>query len=157
MNKKYIVIIVLAILLVLALTIYFITNSKNVWTSDQNITDFSLVFSENKNIGKKKIVSRSIFFEDSYNVYLYNGELKIIINNTEYNLYEALKSDKLTMQDIVSKIKNEAKKSNEWDDGGSALYDMESFKVLKYKTISGNKDLYIGSNELNYNIGEKIQ
>ena len=38
-------------------------------------------------------------------MYLYNGELKIIIENKEYDLYEAIQFNKITIQDIIATIK----------------------------------------------------
>ena len=158
MDKKIIIIIsAIIILIVLAVTIFFVINSNNIWKNEnKNISsDFKIVFTENKDIGKKKIISKNAFKKDTYDVYLYNGEVKVIIDNKEYNLYDAIQSNKITLQDFIDKAKKEAKSSDSWDDGGSTIYVLDNFKIIKYNTINSNNDLYIGSNYLNYSIGEK--
>ena len=152
MKKKVLMIVSVTLLLVLAT--YFISSSKNVWVSDKNTTEFKLIFIENKNIGKKKIISNNFFNKDSYNVYLYNGEIKVIIDNKEYDLKEALNKNILTTQDLLNKAKQECLDSAGYSDGGTMEYYFKEFTIIKYNVLTGNKDLYIGSKDLNYSIGE---
>ena len=156
MNKKVIIIIsIILIFILLVVTIYFVTNSKNVWKNENIVIgDFKIVFTENKNIGKKKIISKNIFNKNTYDVYLYNGEVKVIIDNKEYDLYDAIQSNKLTFQDIIDKAEKEAKGATQRSDGGSTLYVLNNFNILKYNIIQGNNDLYIGSKDLDFSIGE---
>ena len=157
MDKKIIIIIsAIIILIVLAVTIFFVINSNNIWKNEnKNISsDFKIVFTENKDIGKKKIISKNAFKKDTYDVYLYNGEVKVIIDNKEYDLYDAIQSNKLTFQDIIDKAEKEAKGATQRSDGGSTLYVLNNFNILKYNIIQGNNDLYIGSKDLDFSIGE---
>lgn len=148
------VLMIVSVTLLLFLAIYFIFSSKNVWVSDKNTTEFKLIFIENKNIGKKKIISNNFFNKDSYNVYLYNGEIKVIIDNKEYDLIEALNKNILTTQDLLNKAKQECLFSAGFSDGGTMEYYFKEFTIIKYNVLTGNKDLYIGSKDLNYSIGE---
>lgn len=152
--KKYVVII-LIFLIVFILNIYYIKTSKNVYTSSKKLTDFELIFLEENSLGKQKIISKNIFDKESYDIFSYNGKVEVVIDNKKYDLKEALKSNKISAQDIVDKAKKWNNGYSEWDDGGSAIYHFENFEILKYNTLSGNKDLYIGSNDLNYSIEEK--
>ena len=68
---------------------------------------------------------------------------------------DALNSKKITTKDILEKAKEDALSVDGWDDGGSTIYTFNNYKILKYNTLNGTKDLYIGSKDLNYSIGEK--
>lgn len=157
--KKYIFIIVFAIIIFL-LGIYFIITSNNIRTNDESKTvDFELVFTEDSSLGKQKIVSKNIFNKETYDLFVYNGNVEVIINNEKYDLKEALTNKRLKVDDILNKIKKDADNNiieyGMFKDGGTILYKYDTYKVIKYNTLNGNNDMYIGSKDLEYSIGEK--
>ena len=143
--KKYTFIVVVTIIIVLILAICFIINLNH--RSGSKISNFELVFLEDDSIGIQKIFSNDVF--------VYNGKVEVVIDNAKYSLKDALTSNKLTTQDILEKAKKDAISIDGWEDGGSTMYTFNNYRILKYNTLTGNKDLYIGSKGLNYSIGEK--
>ena len=127
---------------------------------------FNIIFNEDKTKGKQEIYKAS-----NYKVYLYNGDAKIVINNTDYSLKEALEQNKIAMEDIIAKANEEVRKNEEfyknapesmsipqllpysemYRDGGSIEYNYGSYKIIKCHTINGNRDVYIGNAEMNIN------
>ncbi len=157
MKKVIMVLIVIAIIVFLIICI----NKKNLnfWNiNQQENINFEIVFNENKGSGKNKIISKNIFVKDSYNVYSYEGNIKIKIDDVEYDFKEALLQEKITIQDIFSKaqkdVKNKISKMQAWDDGGTVIYKYETYSIIKFNTIGGCKDFYIGSPDMNYSVGE---
>ena len=160
MNKKVIICIIFSIILIIICFICFIIRPQNVWENNKDgEVNFELKFYETKNLAKNKIVSKDFLNKNSYNVYTYNGEVKIIIENKEYDLKEALFDRKITTDDILKKAKNDAAngivESVMFKDGGSLLYEYDEYNLIKYNSANGNNDLYIGSKALNISIGEK--
>ena len=161
MNKKLIIISIICIVLVLIIfTIYYVVKSKNVWKNTSgNKVDFTLIVKEDKSVGKQKIVSKDIFNGETYDIYIYNAKVKIVIDNKEYDLKDALLNGKATTEDILNKAKSdvENQKANVdmYKDGGTLIYDYNDYRIIKFNSLNGIYDMYIGSRELSYSIGAK--
>lgn len=156
--KKISIILLIAIIVVISLLIYT-EKQENVWESKKDVTtDFEIIFNESKNSGKKKIISKDISIKDSYNIYSYDGNVKIKIDEMEYDFKEALLQNKVTIDDILYKLQEDAKNNLAkifcMDDGGTIIYKYETYSIIKYNKLDGNEDLYIGSSEMNYSVGE---
>ena len=143
-NKKVIIgfiIISIIVVIILLVKILRIGNRANI-----NISDFEIIFNENLDVGKQHIKT---------NIYTYNGNVTIKIGKDEYSLKEALSKGILTEDKIIEKAKDICINSFGWDDGGSIQYDCNSFIIIKYNTLSNNKDIYIGNRNVTYSVGVK--
>lgn len=157
--KKISIILLIVAIVIISLVVYMQINKENVWESKETATaDFEIIFNESKNSGKKKIISKNISVKDSYNIYSYDGDVKIKINGIEYALKEALLQNKISADDILHKAQEDVRKklikSYALDDGGTIWYEYETYLIIKFNKLNGNKDLYIGSLNMNDSVGE---
>lgn len=96
---------------------------------------------------KKKILNNKDLdkLSSDYNLYYYGlEEVNVKVNDKVMTLEKALKDGYLTMSGILVKA-NKDKGDNvvSYDDGGSREFQYESFVIIKYHTIDGNRDMYI--------------
>lgn len=127
----------------------------NYFESLKNVeTNFKLEF--NKDLSRKReiILAKTENTKYDYNVYSYNGNVSIIINNEKLTLREALLTDKITINEILEKADKDADEykiiyRGVLSDGGSKKYFYDDYAILKYYTISGNRDVYIGNPAMN--------
>lgn len=102
-----------------------------------------------------QILSADETAKQDYNVYTYGGTVNILINGEEMSLRDALLQDKITMNEIISKanedVRNEKIQGNMYRDGGSMLYQYQSYAILKCHTVDGNRDVYIGTPDMTIN------
>lgn len=110
--------------------------------------NFELIFNGRKDMGIKTIISKNETDKYSYNIFSLGGDIEINIDNTKYDLREALLNNKITMEEIIVKankdLENEIIKGDMYKDGGSMIYRYEEYTILKYHTLDGNRDVYIG-------------
>ena len=68
---------------------------------------------------------------------------------------EALLENKITMEEIIAKANQDEKgkkiKVDMYKDGGSMEYHYENYTIIKFHTIDGNRDVYIGTKDLKLN------
>ena len=90
-----------------------------------------------------------------YNIYAYNGSVNIRIDNKEYSLKQVLTENKITMNEIIEKANQDERngkiKVEMYKDGGSILYKYDNYAIIKFHTLEGNRDVYIGSKDMNIN------
>lgn len=90
-----------------------------------------------------------------YTIYGYDGSVNIRIDGTEYSLKEALLENKITMEEIIQKANKDLDDNkiigNMYDDGGSMIYQYDTYTIIKCHTIDGNRDVYIGTKEMTLN------
>lgn len=90
-----------------------------------------------------------------YNIYAYNGSVNIRIDNKEYSLKQALTENKITMNEIIEKANQDERngkiKVERYKDGGSILYKYDNYAIIKFHKLEGNRDVYIGSKDMNIN------
>lgn len=95
-----------------------------------------------------------------YMVYSY-GLDKVYINlgTGLIPLSMALRDNLITMEDIIEKCDRDVEKGIIPDilykDGGSRIYKYDGYTIIKYNTLEGNKDIYIGTPDIDINISEK--
>ena len=77
------------------------------------------------------------------------------IDGKEYSLKEALLENRITMEEIIAKANQDEKdgkiKTEMYKDGGSIEYHYENYTIIKYHTLDGNRDVYIGTKNLKLN------
>lgn len=110
--------------------------------------DFDLVFNKKTGDVKKQIVDKNTNKQYNYNVYVWNGDVQIIIDNKTYSLEEALNENKITMDEIITKANRDMPNVPSYDDGGSIEYHYDNYTIIKFHTIDGNRDVYIGNEKL---------
>ena len=101
------------------------------------------------------ILDKSETNKYDYTIYAYDGSVNIRIDGKEYSLKEALLENKITMEEIIAKANQDEKdgkiKTEMYKDGGSMEYHYENYTIIKYHTLDGNRDVYIGTKGLKLN------
>lgn len=110
--------------------------------------NFQLIFNQKPGNVKKQIVDKNINKQYNYNVYVWNGDVQIIIDDKTYSLEEAINKNKITMDEIISKANKDIPNATSYDDGGSIEYHYDNYTIIKFHTINGNRDVYIGNEKL---------
>lgn len=106
--------------------------------------EFELIFHGRKDLGIKTIVANEETDKYSYNIFSKGGDFEIKIDGAIYDLREALLNDKITMEEIIEKANKDIPDAVSYDDGGSKEYHYEDYTIIKYNTLNGNKDVYMG-------------
>ncbi len=127
-----------------------------------SVDEFSLVFYQKTNIRPKQkevIISKGEVDNIDYDVYAFEGHVAINLNsnNSELtensiSLREALLQGKITVNEIIAKANKDLEEKkitgDMFKDGGTMIYNYESYTIIKYHTIDGNRDVYIGTKDL---------
>ncbi len=109
---------------------------------------FKLIFHSTPGNVKRQIIDKRKNKSYDYNVYIYNGKVDIEINNKTYSLEEALKENKITMDEIIAQASKDIKEPSVYRDGGSVEYHYDNYTIIKFHTLDGNRDVYIGNKDL---------
>ncbi len=94
----------------------------------------------------------------NYNIYYYGiHSLKVKMNGEEIDLKEALRTEKITMEQIISQAEKDKETGiisvDILKDGGTKIYNYGSYIIIKRHSLSGTKgeyieDVYIGIPEM---------
>lgn len=124
--------------------------------------DFEITVKKAEDIEKKKILNNKDLPVDKqdFNLYYYGlDEVIVKVNNKIMTLEEALRSGKVTLQGIISKANKDldAKeiKGDIYKDGGSMIYQYDTYTIIKCHKLDGNRDVYIGIEGMTLNDVEK--
>ncbi len=95
-----------------------------------------------------------------YMVYSYGlDQVYINLGTGLTPLSMALRDNLITMEDIIEKCDRDVEKGIIPDilykDGGSRVYKYDDYTIVKYNTLDGNKDIYIGTPDIDINISKK--
>lgn len=116
--------------------------------------DFKMIVKNSEEPEKRKILNNIELYKynSNYNLYYYGlDEVNVEVDNEIISLEEALKAGKLTISGIIKKANEDNVKSNMYKDGGSMIYWYDDYTIIKMHTISGNRDVYIGSKDMTMN------
>ncbi len=119
--------------------------------STEGYKDFEITVKKSNNITKKKILNNKDLKTDGqdFNLYYYGlDEVNVKVDNKDMSLEEALKSGKLTLHGIVEKANTDFPNAITYKDGGSMEYHYGNYTIIKYHTLDGNRDVYIGTKDL---------
>lgn len=91
----------------------------------------------------------------NYDLYYYCiDESSIEISNEHYDLLEALRSDKITIEKIIAYLDYGSRfaqvNKQIYGDDGSVLYNTLSFSILECNTFNESVDYYIGKKDMKY-------
>lgn len=118
-----------------------LTENNDVWF--ENINRYVIMKDENG---------------DKYKIYYYGIDTAMItVDDNNYDFEQAILTGTLTLD----KILNEMKLYSELNDGGTKIYKDDgsrkyfddSYTIIRCNTINGNKDIYIGKNDMEYKEG----
>lgn len=102
-----------------------------------------------------KILDKSETDKYDYNIYTYDGTVNILINEEEMSLRNALLENKIIMNEIIEKANKDLKDNkitgDTYKDGGSIIYNYENYTIIKFHTLGGNRDVYIGTKSMTIN------
>ena len=101
------------------------------------------------------ILDKSETDKYNYTIYAYDGSVNIKIDDKEYSLKDALLESKITIEEIIQKankdLDNNKITGDMYKDGGSMIYQYDTYTIIKCHTIEGNRDVYIGTKEMTLN------
>lgn len=94
------------------------------------------------------------------NLYYYGlSEVNVFVDNQTIPLVVALENGKLTLNAIIQKanidVSNGIIEEISYDDGGSSVFKYPNYTIIKYHTLDGNRDVYIGRTDMNIEIADK--
>ena len=97
-----------------------------------------------------------------YNLYYHGLEDVIItVDGEQHSLAHALKRGKITMSAILAKANQDVAdgviEEISYDDGGSSVFKYPDYTIVKYHTLDGNDDMYIGTPVRNHAHGAAPQ
>ena len=126
----------------------------------KSIDNFEIIFKEiqknDSSNNKYVILDKTESDKYDYNIYAYGGKVNIKIDGNEYPLKEALITNKITMNEIIVKANQDEKdgkiKVIRYKDGGSIIYKYDSYAIIKFHTLDGNRDVYFGNNNIDINV-----
>lgn len=115
--------------------------------------NFQLIFKGRRDMGINTIIEKGTYLD--YNVYSFAGDVFVKINDVEIPLKDAIINKQIDPQDIVNNSTLDVKENknnvvfNEANDGGTRKYrydlaNPEPYSIIKCHTLDGNRDLYIG-------------
>ena len=117
--------------------------------------DFEILFKDRQPIDSYNkiyaILDKSETNKYDYTIYAYDGSVNIRIDGEEYSLKEALLQNKITMEEIIAKANKDFPDAEIYKDGGSMEYHYDNYTIIKYHTIDGNRDVYIGTKDMTIN------
>lgn len=120
--------------------------------------DFELIFKQRYDLEIKTIVEKNEIDNLIYSVYSYGGDVFIKINGKEFELREALLNNKITIDEIIKKANtdlNAGKITGDmYKDGGTKIYKYDEYTILKYNTLNGKNDVFIGNVGMTYEVYE---
>ncbi len=116
-------------------------------------------FAEIQYAGFLKLIANNRDFDENasdYNLYYYGlHDVYVTVDGDTLPLKEALTYGKVTIDGIIAECNRLSSigeiESAQYKDGGSVLFNFGDFKILKYHTLDGNRDVYIGTNDMNIN------
>lgn len=120
--------------------------------------DFEILFYDKHPMESYKIytiLDKSETDKYDYTIYGYDGSVNIRIDGNEYSLKDALLENKITMEEIIQKANKDLDNNKitgyMYKDGGSMIYQYDTYTIIKCHTIEGNRDVYIGTKEMTLN------
>ena len=115
--------------------------------------DFELTIEKASNTDTKKILSSTELYKDDYdyNLYYYGlDKVNVTVDNKTMSLEEALRSGKMTLDGMIIKALKDYPfpQHISYDDGGSMEFHYQDYAIVKFHTIEGKRDVYIGIPEM---------
>ena len=95
-------------------------------------------------------------YASDYNLYYYGlHDVYVTVDGCTLPLKEALSYGKVTIDGIIADCNRRSAigeiEEYRYKDGGSVIFDFGDYKIIKYHTLDGNRDVYIGNSSMDIN------
>lgn len=128
--------------------------------STEGFRDFEINIVPSNKKEKRKIViksGQSSLSDTDFSLYYYGIENAVLsVQGSAIPLEKALAEGKITLAGIIARcnrdVSNGVIDKISYNDGGSQLYKYPDFTIIKYHTSDGNRDVYIGSSDMDIDI-----
>ncbi|MGF0110675.1 hypothetical protein [Clostridium sp. SGI.024] len=144
MKRKIVIPLVLVLVAVLGIVVF---QTRNISRKEM------LIFTPTK--GEKITVIKEKDDKLQYSVYSYGGDVEIDLKGETLSLSKALNENKITMDEILDEVISDVKKgvadATTIKDGGSQIYEYKKYTIVKFHSLDGNNDFYIGSSNFDIN------
>ncbi len=144
MKRKIVIPLVLVLVAVLGIVVF---QTRNISIKEM------LIFTPTE--GEKITVIKEKDDKLPYSVYSYGGDVEIDLKGETLSLSKALNENKITMDEILDEVISDVKKgvaeATTIKDGGRQIYEYKKYTIVKFHSLDGNNDFYIGSSNFNIN------
>lgn len=116
--------------------------------------DFEISVKESAKTEKKKILNNKELsqYSQDYDLYYYGlEEVNVKVNGKEMPLETALREGYITLNGLIIKANKDFPDAISYDDGGTLEYHYENYTIIKCHKLDGNRDVYIGTKNMNLN------
>lgn len=163
MKKKIFIGILVFIILSIIFLIYnvIVKNTKIKDVKNNNIELGNGIYATVFNTGEgEKFDSnkrKKMIDYDLGTVYFYDiRDVEFEYNGRKLNLKKALLDNIILIEQVIEQAEIDSNlQKNRKDivkDGGSIKYEYETFSIIKFNTLGGNKDIYIGKKNMDINV-----
>jgi len=142
-------------IIIIIIVIFLILNIVSMLILKENESNNPYI--EVKNNSKQEITNSIIVdgIEESYTIYYYGIKSATInLDNQKHDLGEALSLGKITIDEIINELKIYGELNDGgtmiYKDGGTKKYLTDNYTIIKCNTLNGNKDIYIGNEDMEY-------
>lgn len=136
--------------------IYITSYEKNAKIINNYKFNYLLEIKGNDKKEKSKITVNELANKYNYDIYYYGiDNITIEINNEKMDLEEALKKDKITMEQIIEQAEKDSEAgvigSDMYKEGGTMIYFYDTYTIIKSHSLDGNRDVFIGVPDMRLN------
>lgn len=154
--KKRVIIFMLGVIAIIIL-IATIVNMVKSEDRDSQKTNISAITSEEANKVKFDAIKRKKIIDVTYSVYFYDIEdVEFEYKGNIFDLKVALMNKQLLIDKVIEQAEDDAKsgknKKEIYMDGGSIKYKYDKFSIIKYNSLDGNRDIYVGKPNMDINV-----
>lgn len=154
--KKRVIIFMLGVIAIIIL-IATIVNMVKSEDRDSQKTNISAITSEEANKIKFDAIKRKKIIDVTYSVYFYDIEdVEFEYKGNIFDLKVALMNKQLLIDKVIEQAEDDAKsgknKKEIYMDGGSIKYKYDKFSIVKYNSLDGNRDIYVGKPNMDINV-----
>ena len=134
--------------------------------STEGFREFELEVEPSGEKQKKLILSENTDGDISFghfgdeNLYYYGvDKVMITVKGFTMPLETALENGRITLDGIIADCNRDVSEGIieeiSYDDGGSSVFKYPDYTVIKYHTLDGNRDVYIGSTDMDIHVKDK--
>ena len=134
--------------------------------STEGFREWELKVTPSNEATRKKIISKqqphnsTSDWHRHYNLYYYGLDgVGIDVDGKNMSLEKAINQGMITMSAILAKANQDISdgiiEDLRYKDGGSAVFKYPDYTIVKYHTLDGNDDMYIGTPDIDIDIKDK--
>ncbi len=147
-NKKGVILLILLTISIF-LILMILNNNNELIENATTIEKEEITLDNNK---REKVISLS-----SYNVYFYDIEdVYFNYKGKSIQLKKALLAEQISIEQVIQQAEEDTKgnflRKAKLLDGGSTKYYYNDFSIIKFHSLDGNRDVYIGRTDMDINV-----